>query len=385
VRRLLGLALLVLVAGGAVWAAEAGHVERLRRRLWGRPVRLSAGDFPPGVSAPVDDVASVPLRPVRLGFVPRGATAALAAAGHLQGREGSAEATLFHTAFAIDVELVPFVSHDEVRRALVQGAEAGGVDLAALTVHGMALEAALLRDAAPRAVLLLGKSRGADALAVPAAVTSAAGLKGLTVAVEARSPAHYFLLWQLSRVGASLKDLNVLTVGSSQEAVAALREGRAQAAAAPTAALEDAVKEKGAHLLGTTADAPHLVATVLVTRGDFAARYPDAIRRVVRGALEAGARARKDPAPAVALLGALAPTQGDPAEALRGEPPASLEENLAFFSLAGFSPVTWAELYESAALLGQRLEGAGSSLPAEEARDISALKFVAGGARAGGP
>lgn len=381
-KRLLALAVLVLVALGAVWAAEAGHVERLRRRLWSRPVRLSAGDFPPGVSAPVDDVASVPLRPVRVALVPRGATAGLAAAGHVAGGELSPERTLFHTAYAIDVELVPFASHDEVRRALLQGAEAGGVDLAALTVHGMALDAALLRDAAPRAVLLLGRSRGADALAVPAGVTSAAGLKGLTVAVEPRSPAYYFLLWQLSRVGASLKELTELKVASSQEAVAALRAGRAQAVAAPTAALEDAVKETGAHLLGTTVDAPHLVATVLVTRGDFAARYPDAIRRVVRGTLEAGVRTRRDPLAAVALLGVLAPTQGDPAEALRGEPPASLEENLAFFGVSGFSPVTWGELYESAALLGQRLSGAGQTVPADEARDLSALKFVAAGSRA---
>ena len=41
--------------------------------------------------------------------------------------------------------------------------------------------------------------------------------------------------------------------------------------------------------VSSTVDAPHLIATVLVARGYFAARYPDAIRRVLRGALDANA------------------------------------------------------------------------------------------------
>ena len=53
------LVLLVLAAAGSAVAWREGYVERVRNRIWGRAPRLSAGDFPAGVSAPVDDVALV--------------------------------------------------------------------------------------------------------------------------------------------------------------------------------------------------------------------------------------------------------------------------------------------------------------------------------------
>ncbi|HZI11396.1 MAG TPA: hypothetical protein VE153_13510, partial [Myxococcus sp.] len=40
-------------------------------------MRLSPGDFPAGVAAPVADLASVPLRPTLIGFTARGSAAAL--------------------------------------------------------------------------------------------------------------------------------------------------------------------------------------------------------------------------------------------------------------------------------------------------------------------
>ena len=61
-------------------------------------------------------------------------------------------------------------------------------------------------------------------------------------------------------------------------------------------AMSMAARDRGGKVLATTADAPHLLATVLVARGDFAARYPDAVRRVLRGLLDAGQGVLKDPA-----------------------------------------------------------------------------------------
>src|SRR5713101_5810136 len=61
-------------------ASRIGYLESMQARLLPKPrpkVKLSSGDFPAGVSAPLGDIASVPLRPTLIGFTPRGSSAAL--------------------------------------------------------------------------------------------------------------------------------------------------------------------------------------------------------------------------------------------------------------------------------------------------------------------
>lgn len=360
--------LLVLAAAGSLWAWSAGYVDRVRDRIWGRPPRLSAGDFPAGVSAPVDDVASVPTRTTFVGYVPRGAVAGLIWA--------ASEGQLFKLSYAIDVKAMPFASEEALRRALMKGGDNGGVDLAAMSVSQLAMEAVSLRDAAPRAVLLLGRSRGQDALAVSKAITTAAQLKGKRIGVEARSTAGYFLLWVLSRAGLSLRDVTLVNLESAKEAGKELAAGKVDAAAGYAGDLEPAVTQLGGTFLSSTVDAPHLIATVLVARGDFAARYPDAIRRVLRGALDANATVAKDPGAGARALGEVAGWLGDPAEAIRQSPPASVRDNLSFFGLAGEAPVTYFELFQSASSLGTRLWNNPPTPAAEDTCDLGALKYV---------
>jgi ABC-type nitrate/sulfonate/bicarbonate transport system substrate-binding protein len=167
-------------------------------------------------------------------------------------------------------------------------------------------------------------------------------------------------------------------LSSAFDAGRALREGRADAAVGPTAEVEAAAKERGGKVLATTADAPHLISTVLVARGEFAARYPDAVRRIVRGLFDANVAVLKDPAPAARLLGDVAPQLGDPSEAVRSSAPATLKDNLAFFGLAGEAPVTYEELYQSALQLFAKLERRTEPLRgAGETVDLSALRGVA--------
>src|SRR5262249_59456690 len=96
---------------------------------------------------------------------------------------------------------------------------------------------------------------------------------------------------------------------------------------------------------------PLLIATVVVVRGEFSARYPDGVRRTVRGLLDAAAATLRDPAPAARFLGEVAPSLGDPREAVQAEPAATLRENLAFFGLSGPAPVTYDAPYPNAATL----------------------------------
>jgi ABC-type nitrate/sulfonate/bicarbonate transport system substrate-binding protein len=377
---------LALCLGGASYtlASRLGYLDRLQERFFPaakEAIRLSPGDFPAGVAAPVADVASVPLRPVLIGFTPRGSAAALLLATggattlDTPGAPPGAAQGVLKTAYALDARAVLFARDEELRQALAIGAENGGVDMAAVSVDRLAAWGPLLRDAAPRTVMLLGRSRGQEALAA-VGVPDLASLRGKRLGVYPGGASHYFSLWVLSRMGLRTTDVKWVELPSTLDAGRALREGRADAVVGLWGDVELAAKDRGGAVLATTADAPHLIATVLVTRGEFAARYPDAVRRVLRGLLDAGQSVQKDPAPAARLLGNVAPYLGDPIEAIRSAPPATLADNRAFFGLSGEAPVTYDELFQSASALFQKLKRGAPAPPAEDTRDLGALKYV---------
>lgn len=377
---------LVLCVLGAVYllASRLGYLDRLQARLFPETkltVRLSPGDFPAGVAAPVADLASVPLRPTLIGFTARGSAAALLLAtggastlDELGPPPGAAQGVL-KTAYALDARAVVFANEEELRKALAVGAEHGGVDMAAISVDRLAAWLPSLRDAAPRTVLLVGRSRGQEALAA-VGVPDLASLRGKRLGVYASGSSYYFTLWVLSRAGLRLTDVRWVELPATLDAGRALREGRADAVSGLWGDVELAARDRGGAVLATTADAPHLVASVLVARGDYAARYPDAVRRVIRGLLDAGESVVKEPGPAARLLGEVAPYLGDPTEAIRSAPPATLADNRAFFGLSGEAPVTYDELFQSASALYQKLRRTAGTPPAEDTRDLGALKYV---------
>ena len=138
--------------------------------------------------APIDDVVRIPTRTIIIGMVPRGSAAALLWAAGDSERVG-----LFRAGYAIDVKVQRFDREDELRKALIRGGENGGVDLAALPVSSVAMSASLLHDAAPRVVMLLGRSRGQE-LVAGKGITSLQQLAGKRIGVEDRGSAWYLLL-----------------------------------------------------------------------------------------------------------------------------------------------------------------------------------------------
>ena len=92
--------------------------------------------------------------------------------------------------------------------------------------------------------------------------------------------------------------------------------------------------------------------------------------------LDAAAATGRDPTPAARLLGEVAPSIGDPREAIRNEPPATLRENLAFFGIAGQAPVTYDELFQSAAALEARLSKVSPPPAADDTRDVTVLRSL---------
>lgn len=375
----LGRALLALffiaVAAASVAAARLGYIERLHERFYGRAPRLAAGDFPAGVMAPVDDVVKVPTRPMIVGVVPRGEVAPILLAAGDADRVG-----LFRAAYAIDVKVERYLREEDLRRALVRGGENGGVDVAALPVSSIAMSASFLRDAAPRVVLLVGRSRGQEVVAAKPSV-SLGKVGRLTIAAEPRSASWYLLLWTLSRAGLALKDVDLVPLESAFQAGETLRAGKVDVVAGYAGDVSPVAKETGGNVLNTTADAPHLVATVLISRGDFAARYPDGIRRLLRGVLDENQAVLKDTTEAARLLGTVAPQLGDPTEAINSAPPATLKDNLAFFGLGDEAPVTFHELFQSAATLNTKLFDAPPAPQPEDIADLSGLKYVSSTSR----
>jgi len=377
---LLGVGLLV---AGYFVASRFGYIERIQARFFPRlqrGARLSAGDFPAGVAAPVGELASIPLRPTLIGFTPRGSSAALLlATGGIYpsppDQRERATGGLLKVAYSLDTRAIVFAREEELRKALAFGAENGGVDMAALNVDRLAQWWNLLRDASPRVILLLGRSNGQEALA-GVGVQHLAELRGKRVAAHLQGSPYYFTLWALSRVALGVHDVKFVELGSSLEAGSALREGRADVAAGYLADVELAVRDRGGKVLATTADAPHLISTVLAVRGEFAARYPGAVRRILRGLLDAAASVRRDSTESARLLGEVAPYLGDPSEAIRSAPPADLKENLAFFGLSGESPVTYDELFQSAAALFMKIGKTNGVPTAEDTRDVAPLKYV---------
>src|SRR5688572_18157613 len=131
-----------LLLAGALAAARLGLLQRIGTIPHDR---LSAGDFPAGVSAPVGDVRSVPLRPTRIGFVPRGSSASLLlAAGKAVAPEEQARRLagggegLFKTAYSLDAVAVAYPREEDLRKDLQAGGDANGVDMAVLPVDGLA-------------------------------------------------------------------------------------------------------------------------------------------------------------------------------------------------------------------------------------------------------
>ncbi|HZA13151.1 MAG TPA: hypothetical protein VE618_01585, partial [Myxococcaceae bacterium] len=130
-------AVLVLLGLIGAAAAQLGFLDQLQARLFPRTVasvRLSPGDFPAGASAPVGDIASVPLRPTLIGFTPRGSSSALLlATGGATARDVPPAADrrpgLFRTGYALDAQAIVFGRESELNAALASGAEHGGVDM----------------------------------------------------------------------------------------------------------------------------------------------------------------------------------------------------------------------------------------------------------------
>jgi hypothetical protein len=308
---------------------------------------LTPAEFPPGVVAALEELPVLPRRALRIGVVPHvGAATLLTLAGGLGRRADSLAAR----AYQQELELVAFASVEALRTALVQGFEAGGVDVVVLPAEELALQAAGFEAAQPRLLALVSESRGD--LGWVSATGAAPRHEKREVAAMAPLPvAGVLWLYGLAQAALAPGDLEVLQVADDAAVAQALKDGKATLGVGALAELEPAVHDKG-RVLWSTATVPHLVHEVLVARGDVLARWPESLQRLVRGLLDQARGLHKDPAETLRWLGTTWPQFGDPALALKTVAISGLQENLGFLGVAGPSPVRAIEVLQAYQRLG---------------------------------
>ena len=129
----------------------------------------------------------------------------------------SGELDLGKVDLALDARAVVFPREADLRKALADGAERGGVDMAELTVDRVAAWIRPLRDAAPRVTLLLARSQGEDSLGA-VGVPTLDQLRGRRLAVAPGGPGQYFASWLLMRAGLSMEDVRWVDLPSTLDA-----------------------------------------------------------------------------------------------------------------------------------------------------------------------
>jgi len=375
--------LLLVLAGLAIIGLTLHHAGYLRQldpllaRLRHRPPPpkpLSLADFPPGAAAPSAGLSAMPSRPLKLAVPARAGAASLL---WLAGGAGQHPDAPAQRAYALPLELRVGTDADAIRDALTQGPSRGGVDAALISVNELGMRWPGYRDAAPRAVALVARSQGSVALAAAAGTDAPKDLRGKKLALPRAGPGRYFGLFELARAGLGLGDVKLVPVDDSAAAAAALHTSRAEAAVGLVDDLTPAAQARAGKVLATSSDTPFLIDLVLVVRGDLLARYPEAVRRLVRGALDANTAVRTNTLEGARALSAAMNPSGDPVKAIASEPPATLKENLAFFGIEGDAPVHFDELYDSAANLSVRLGQIPSGLNPDEILDTGPLRAVA--------
>lgn len=370
-------------------------------------------DFPPGADAPAGPYATRPRRPVRLATRLRASSATLLQATGGAGFHLDSPAVRGH---GVRLHLTIAQSEEELVSLLLRGGDEGGADFIALSLERFVALLPELMPAVPKIFLLIANSRGADSLLARPGIAALGDLRGQRLAYGQADAGLYFLTWRLLKEGIAPDAVELRPAASPAEALRWLRAGLVDAALVHdldlarddgnpingrgdslptleevldsengTAAMTeptdgapargdsgDPLPQEGAPLrlnrLASTADAPRLVPQVLIGRGAFLVRYPEVARRTARALLAEAANAAEDPLPAARRLLEQVPTLLDPRASIRLDPPATLEENRAFFGLDdSASPLAYEDLFAS---LKRVLQKQGMAVAPGEASDF---------------
>lgn len=134
-------------------------------------------------------------------------------------------------------------------------------------------------------VLAVDFSKGGEGIVATKDVKSVQDLKGKTLGAEEGSSTYFFLLNLLADNQMTTKDVKLQSMRAG-DAGAAFAAGRLDAAATWDPWLSKA-KERGGHILASSADKPGLIVDTVAFRADVIERRPDDIKNFIKAYFEA--------------------------------------------------------------------------------------------------
>jgi len=130
-------------------------------------------------------------------------------------------------------------------------------------------------------VLAVDFSKGGEGIVATADIKTVADLKGRKLGAEPGSSTYFFMLNLLADHAMSLKDIQLQSMRSG-DAGAAFAAGRLDAAATWDPWLSKA-KERGGHILASSADIPGLIVDSVAFRADVIEKRPQDIQNFIKG------------------------------------------------------------------------------------------------------
>lgn len=185
------------------------------------------------------------------------------------------EAGLYELA-GLDVQLLFFDGYEQRLRALIEG-EVDGL-ASTLDEVFLAVQAGVHLQPVLRLSQETEDGGMVDGILVRAPVTSVRELAGSRIAVEKDSPSVLVLHHALQKVGLKPSDVELIYFRSSDDAGAALRDRRLDAAVLWEPWLHQAKTESGCHVLPIPCS--DIVEDVLTFRAEVIAAFPEAIARL---------------------------------------------------------------------------------------------------------
>jgi len=239
-------------------------------------------------------------RPVRVGIVLYGGFAGGLIAN---GGKPANKDCLYFKKYGIEVEFAQIDDLGEMANAFRAGGDKGGLDIMATTVDMFAMQYPSMEALKPVTIMQTDWSRGADAIAVAKGISSAAGLKGKSVAVAEGSPSHFLLLYVLTQAGMNAQDIKPVYTASAIEAAQVFKSGKVDACVAWSPDVYMAADSRpGARILASTREATSLLGGTLVARGDFCSEHPDELAKFISGWFDGVKQAEDDPDVAAQVL-----------------------------------------------------------------------------------
>ncbi|MBA8820911.1 hypothetical protein BRY73_03990 [Ochrobactrum sp. P6BS-III] len=134
-------------------------------------------------------------------------------------------------------------------------------------------------------VLAVDFSKGGEGIIASSDVKTVSELKGRTLGAEEGSSTYFFMLNVLADSGVNVKDVKIQSMRAG-DAGAAFAAGRLDAAATWDPWLSKA-KERGGHVLSSTADKPGLIVDTVAFRSDVIKKRPNDVKSFIKAYFEA--------------------------------------------------------------------------------------------------